>query len=424
MTVDPSGERPGWQPQDEHDIQRVINDGLLRETHYLDVKRELGSSDGERKNIARHLASLAIDGGALLLGVEERKEERSWRLAPQPLDGLAERIEQIGTHLVDPPLYLRCLDIISGPEPSTGYLFVEVPPSSQAPHMVDGAYYGRGDRTRTRLSDAEVVRYHARRESLDALTERLLDEEAARDPQPQPHLRKCGRLYGVAQPLTAPRQVAQALTTGPEQGLRSLLQDVEDSIPDLMQGEPSPRMLSHFSRRAQGVALSDYTLSGPGRTLVSIREGADPDEERMLDVEFRQDGGVRLLAGRLTSIVGTRAHDDPTPYFAILEVHAVAYSFRLVHWALAVSERTGYRGAWAFGIHGTGMRALLSYVHVQERGFGAVNGHPFDAETYRETTTATHVEMLERPHAVAERLVGRLTRALGTAHRWPQLTAP
>lgn len=44
--------------------------------------------------------------------------------------------------------------------------------------MVEGIYYGRSDRTRTRLSDTEVVRHHARREALDALTERLLDEEA------------------------------------------------------------------------------------------------------------------------------------------------------------------------------------------------------------------------------------------------------
>lgn len=420
--MDPSSDQQRWQPQNEQDIQRVIDEGLLRETHYLDVKRELGSSEGERKNLARHLASLAIDGGGLLLGVEELKQERSWRLAPQPLDGLAERLEQIGTHLVDPPLFVRCLDV-PGPDAATGDLFVEVPASSQAPHMVDGVYYGRGDRTRHRLSDAGVVRYHARRESLDALAERLLDEEAARDPQPVVSLRQCGRLYGVAQPLTASRQVALGLTSAPEQTLRRLVDDAEGSIPQSMKAEPGPNMLSYFSRRAQGVALSDHSLTGPGRTLWPSRDGAEPDEERMLDVEFRQDGGLRLLAGRLTALWGVKSHDDSSPYYAILDAIAVGYSLRLVQWAVASSRLSGYRGAWAFGVHGTGMRGLSSYVHVEERGFGRVKGHPFDAETYREATTARHTEMVERPYAVAERLVGRLTRALGTSHRWPELTS-
>ncbi|MDP9434266.1 MAG: hypothetical protein M3P93_03350 [Actinomycetota bacterium] len=49
-------------------------------------------------------------------------------------------------------------------------------------HMVDGNYFGRGDRTRIRLSDAGVVRHHSRRESLENQAHLLLDVELARNP--------------------------------------------------------------------------------------------------------------------------------------------------------------------------------------------------------------------------------------------------
>lgn len=42
----------------------------------------------------------------------------------------------------------------------------------------------------------------------------------------------------------------------------------------------------------------------------------------------------------------------------------------------------------------------------------------YDAEDYREATSATYRELTGRPGAVAERLAGRLTWALGTEHRY------
>ncbi len=42
------------------------------------------------------------------------------------------------------------------------------------------------------------------------------------------------------------------------------------------------------------------------------------------------------------------------------------------------------------------------------------DGPAFDEESYREITVASHLEMLQRPAAVAKNLVGRLTDSLGT----------
>ncbi|MFZ1287573.1 MAG: hypothetical protein WAR57_11130 [Candidatus Phosphoribacter sp.] len=81
-----SQEQPRWTPETESDITSAITQGLLEETHFLDLKRELGSGRAENRELARDLAQFAIDGGALLVGVEEVKGGAP-RLAPVALDG-------------------------------------------------------------------------------------------------------------------------------------------------------------------------------------------------------------------------------------------------------------------------------------------------------------------------------------------------
>lgn len=88
-----SSENPRWIPKTEADLQAAIDGGLLDETHYLDLK-EAPSSKGDNKELARDLASFAVDGGTLLVGIKEDKETRTFELAPQPLNGLPEKVEQ------------------------------------------------------------------------------------------------------------------------------------------------------------------------------------------------------------------------------------------------------------------------------------------------------------------------------------------
>jgi hypothetical protein len=395
---------------------------LLGESHYIDVKREAGASPGARKETARDLASFAMDGGALLIGLEEDKPNRTWRPKPQPLAGLPERLEQIATTTVDPPLFIVTTVIPSRDDPSRGYVHAEVPPSASAPHMVEGVYYGRGDKTRVRLSDAQVVAQHARRESLDALVGRLLDDEVARDPVPQPE-QETGRLYLVAQPLAARRGVARELARARDLDLRQeLFLAAEHMLPGvLQQWAPSPRHASQLVRRAQGTAFISRSSSGAGRTF--LRDTAYSTERDLLDMELREDGGLRVLMGRIT---------DPRmqqgglgePEVVITEGLAVGYALRCVHWAALVGEATGYRGSWAFGMHAHGLRGHMSS-KVFEDIWGQGDGTRYDLDSYREVSTSVHLEMLEQPWAVAERLVGRLVRGLGTEQVYgPALQAP
>src|SRR5207248_1368033 len=63
-----------WQPRTLDDVRTVLHDGLLAEGHWLDAKREIGTSKTSKKELARDLASFANDGGALLIGIAEDKD--------------------------------------------------------------------------------------------------------------------------------------------------------------------------------------------------------------------------------------------------------------------------------------------------------------------------------------------------------------
>jgi len=198
---------PRWQPRSVADVQAAIDDGTLRERHWLDVKSEVSPTDGANKETARDMASFANEGGGLLIGVNEDKPQQLLTVRAVPLDGLAERINQIARYRCDPPLYVVCHPLVAAPGPdraAQGVLLIEIPPSPDAPHMVDGRYYGRGDKTRHRLTDGEIARLHAIRSTRRLTAAEIIAAEIARDPVPAEH-RKRSHLFVVAQPLASPR---------------------------------------------------------------------------------------------------------------------------------------------------------------------------------------------------------------------------
>jgi anti-anti-sigma factor len=102
-----SADTPRWVPRTEADLQAGIAQGLLCESHYLDLK-EAPATRGDNKEAARDLVSFAVDSGTLIYGIAEDKVNRTFTLAPQPLNGLAEKIENIAlSSLVDPQLVVN-----------------------------------------------------------------------------------------------------------------------------------------------------------------------------------------------------------------------------------------------------------------------------------------------------------------------------
>src|SRR5262245_2317851 len=128
---------PRWQPRSVADVQTAISDGTLTERHWLDVKAMLSGGEAANKELARDLASFANDGGGYIVGVAEDKPTGTLLLAPVELAGLPERVEQVALSRCDPPLFVVCHPLPYPADPTRGVLLVEIPPSPQAPHMVD-----------------------------------------------------------------------------------------------------------------------------------------------------------------------------------------------------------------------------------------------------------------------------------------------
>ena len=69
-----TAEVPHWVPRSEDDLAEAIRLGLLEEGHHLDLKREISAGRAANKELARDLASFAVDGGILLVGISEDNE--------------------------------------------------------------------------------------------------------------------------------------------------------------------------------------------------------------------------------------------------------------------------------------------------------------------------------------------------------------
>ena len=111
----------------------------------------------------------AVDGGVIIFGVDER-EDGTFEMAPHDMDGWREWIDQIALHSVEPSV--RVTTSALRQDGGDGCLVVVVPPSTRAPHMVDGRYWRRSDNTNVALRDSEA------RELWQRNLQRRIDAEA------------------------------------------------------------------------------------------------------------------------------------------------------------------------------------------------------------------------------------------------------
>lgn len=389
-----------WVPATEAELLDAAESGLLAEGHHFEIKREVGAAKGERKETARDLASFAIDGGTLIVGIAEDKQKQQWTPEPAPLAGLAERVEQIAANLIDPPLSLRVRDLPAEAQSGSGYLVVEVAASPEAPHMVDGVYYGRGEKTRIRLGDAEVRRLHASRADQDTRMHRLIAEELARDPVDETD-RLGGHLYLVAQPVNASSSAAHSVVWGDADFLWQLVDSGDSAVPRSIRSlVPYAASANQFVHRSNGVARCTESLQH-GRAF----SNGDPKAARLAaDIEFRVDGGIRAFCAGMTVL---NARPEVNAH-QISDRLALAWTLRMVHWARLFADAYGYRGSWQFGVAATGLRGLVSSWN------SSWNPAVYDRDDFQSQVTAGFFDLSDQPNSVADRLIGQLCRALGT----------
>jgi hypothetical protein len=81
-----------WKPVNIDSFEAAVIEGALEERHDFDAKRELPRSG---KELAKDIAAMSTDGGALVCGVGEDENGQPRVLAPFELAGAAERIDQV-----------------------------------------------------------------------------------------------------------------------------------------------------------------------------------------------------------------------------------------------------------------------------------------------------------------------------------------
>ena len=402
---------PRWTPLNETDLSEAAQQGVLEETHYLDVKREISAGRGVNKELARDLASFAVDGGTLIIGIGEDKVANSLCLAPQPLSGLAERIETVARMIPDPPLAVLCSPISSDQDNSLGYLVVHIPPSAMAPHMVEHKYLGRGDKTKLYLSDPEVRRLHERRRATERDGLARLKEQFDRDPVP-PDVRKQAHLFLLAEPTAARPGMLLDLVHGAGSQVRlskfaqrADAPDVHKILQAARAGDlpPSLSWANDFALRSAGAALT-YGLASDRSW--SADDGPSPEDAVELEVD--EDGGLRIFMSRLSDSLPSA--DPAATGQRLFPAAAVGYARQFVALTAAAAEHSGYLGTWILAAGATGIGGLPVHDYLL-RGRG---GPRPDASTYQRATTASYAELIKQPGRVTERLIGRLLRSTGT----------
>lgn len=110
------------------------------------------------------MASIAVRGGFLLIGVEEDKAAHTFSVVDVDLHaGIAETIDSVARSRITPPLAVVPTALANQPGSVQGLLVIEVPESPDTPHMVAGVYYGRSATGKVPLDDDEVERLILRR---------------------------------------------------------------------------------------------------------------------------------------------------------------------------------------------------------------------------------------------------------------------
>jgi hypothetical protein len=153
-----------WVPRIWDDVTGLI--GVAEESDNLDFKRELppAKSPPANQEVAKDIAAMSVAGGLLFYGIAENpKTLVASQVLPVVLAGARERFQQIAGTWLAPGCVVEVVTIANPDDPAVGVVVVAVPPSSFAPHMVDGHYPVRRGQTTALLTETDVARLYERR---------------------------------------------------------------------------------------------------------------------------------------------------------------------------------------------------------------------------------------------------------------------
>jgi hypothetical protein len=305
---------------------------------------------------------------------------------------------------VSQPVSVTATPLRTANDPSLGVLAVGIPASPTAPHMADGRYYARGNKTNIVLSDQEVLRCHERRfaSRADLVAEALsILERTAPEHE--------SLLAVVAEPLSSVTDFLEDLSAHADwtKEVRGL---VSSAVTNRQHGySPSLAVPLRTERRPNGVALT--TGEQP------IGAGC-PNAE----VTFNESGRIVLISERPTQRTGFPSVSPQPPDLTVVHERLIVGNVELaVRLAAQVGKKYGYYGTWRIAVVVTGLERATSVTLAQPWGDP---GPIYTEATYSRAVEATFTELDEQPEKVTARLVLRLLRSLGvhTHPDWQHLS--
>jgi len=385
-----------WVPRDADELLDAFNEGFLEETHWCDLKADLGSN----RESAKDMAAFSIDGGTIVIGIDEKKPNGEPR-HPVVLKGLPEKLEQIAARMIHPPLQISCNTIKSGDTEDKGYVLVHIPASSLAPHQVDGIYYERGDKTTGRMTEPQVERLYQRRAQWNRDVGDMLTEYVAAEPAAE----NIPRLFMVARPVGASPEMCQDLVSG--QDWSTKLAQLKFNI---SQEESLVQVMNNLGMRPGDIWLSHNNMSGLDKTdrgaLLSNRMlPGQPAQGRDRRLEISEDGEMRLSFNYIHHTWNINGVEKTA--LNLVAVVLIAREMQAV--ARYLSGRCGHSSMWDFGLGLDGLagvRPLFNMEYPQH----ARDHFGYPGTDYRQTTRASVLELEKTPGAVAKRLAGKLYR--------------
>ena len=386
-------------PHTEDDLRAAFFDGRLDESAWCELKRELPPQSKEaNRELARDLASLAVDGGSLYIGVDE-KAPGGDPLRPQPLAGLRERVDQVGRSRVTPPLFVESHEIPADGRPGLGYLEVVVRASADAPHQVEGIYFGRSDTGKCRLSDQQVERLMREREQQRHGAEDALQALIAADPY-QGEDRAHPHLFIVARPGVRRTEMCRDVIAA-DAGFHPLLTLLTGVINDVI--SPLYNSTAGAPDSVLRTSMNPQRITG-GVALKSLSAYSSGDEQHHRELRIDEDGDLSLYH----SCVGW----DAEPFNGIprkeLSGPKIAGSLReLLAVTAAISHSTRIPGSWQIGIALTGIRGYAHRVNDWPD-----YGPPCTENAYLRVERFNLAALEHTPGDVADKLLGRLIRGL------------
>jgi hypothetical protein len=152
-----------WRPRTYDEADAAV--GGVSESDDLDFKRELGSSEGSRKELAKDVAAMTINGGVIVIGMDETDGLAS-ALTPISLAGVPERIQQLIDSRIRPVPAVE-IDVLRTASTDTdGLIVVEIPPSRFAPHYANEKFPRRSGRVTDYMSERDVEMLYEQRRRL------------------------------------------------------------------------------------------------------------------------------------------------------------------------------------------------------------------------------------------------------------------